>query len=256
MNLRVVLVDDEPLARERLIRLLGNEEGVEIVAECGDGASAVDAVSQHKPNLLLLDIQMPGMDGFDVVHALDPKALPSIVFVTAYDQHAVRAFEARALDYLLKPVSRARLRETLVRARERLQTATPSQSQSLPQALLDFLAERESTAGRVRRLLVRNGERISFVRAEDVDWIEAAGNYALLHTGRESHIIRETMSALEAQLPVDTFLRVSRSAILNLRRVRELQSLAPGEHIAILADGQRVPITRSLREVEDRLRFV
>lgn len=256
MNLRVVLVDDEPLARERLIRLLGNEDGVELVAECGDGASALDAVSQHKPNLLLLDIQMPGMDGFDVVHALDPKALPSIVFVTAYDQHAVRAFEARALDYLLKPVSRARLRETLVRARERLQAATPPQSQSLPQALLDFLAERETTAGRVRRLLVRNGERISFVRAEDVDWIEAAGNYALLHTGRESHIIRETMSALEAQLPVDTFLRVSRSAILNLRRVRELQSLAPGEHIAILTDGQRVPITRSLREVEDRLRFV
>ena len=254
MNLRVVLVDDEPLARERLTRLLGNEEGVEIVAECGDGSTAVDAVKKQKPNLLLLDIQMPGMDGFDVVHALDPKTLPSIVFVTAYDQHAVRAFEARALDYLLKPVSRTRLREALARARERLQVATPAQV--LPQALIDLLAEREATAGRVRRLLVRNGERISFVRAEDVDWIEAAGNYALLHTGRESHIIRETMSALESQLPADTFLRVSRSAILNLRRVRELQSLAPGEHVAILTDGQRVPITRSLREVEDRLRFV
>jgi two-component system, LytTR family, response regulator len=253
MSLRIVLADDEPLARERLRRLLSREDGVELVAECEDGASTVEAVRQHTPNLLLLDIQMPGMDGFDVVHALDPKNSPSIVFVTAYDQHAVRAFEARALDYLLKPVSRARLNETLTRARERIATAPPA---LLPQALLDLLAEREASVGRVRRLAVRNGERISFIRAEDVDWIEAAGNYALLHTGRDNHIIRETMSALEAQLPPDVFLRVSRSAILNLRRVRELQSIAPGEHVAILSEGQRVPITRSLRDIEERLRFV
>jgi two-component system LytT family response regulator len=204
--------------------------------------------------LVLLDVQMPGMDGFEVLRALDQKRLPAIVFVTAYDQHAVRAFEARALDYLLKPTSRARLSEALRRARERL--AANSAADTVPQALRDFLAEREATAGRVRRLVVRTGERITFVSADEIDWIEAAGNYVVLHVGKQTHILRDTMNALEAQLPGDSFLRVSRSAILNLRRVKELQSVMPGEHVAILVEGQRVAITRSLREVEERLRFV
>jgi two-component system, LytTR family, response regulator len=253
MKLRVVIVDDEPLARERLRRLLKSETDVEVVVECGDGPAAVEAVREHSPDLVLLDVQMPGMDGFEVLRALDQKRLPAIVFVTAYDQHAVRAFEARALDYLLKPTSRARLSEALSRARERL---AANSADTVPQALRDFLAEREATAGRVRRLVVRTGERITFVSADEIDWIEAAGNYVILHVGKQTHILRDTMSGLEAQLPGDSFLRVSRSAILNLRRVKELQSVMPGEHVAILVDGQRVAITRSLREVEERLRFV
>jgi two-component system LytT family response regulator len=253
MKLRVLIVDDEPLARERMRRLLEADGDIEILAECGDGPSAVEAVGQHQPDLLFLDIQMPGMDGFGVVRALGTQKAPQVVFVTAFDQHAVRAFEERALDYLLKPVSKARLKETLARARERMTADTQGK---LPAALLDLLASRESAGSKVRQLAVRTPERTIFVRSEDVDWVEAAGNYAVLHVGKDTHIIRETMSSLETQLPAEVFLRVSRSAIINLRRVRELQALMPGEHVAILTSGQRVPLTRNIREVEERLRFV
>ena len=253
MKLRIVITDDEPLARERLSRLLKSEPDAEVVAECADGPSAIEAVREQKIDVLLLDVQMPGMDGFEVVRALGPKHLPAVIFVTAFDQHAVRAFETRAIDYLLKPASRSRLREALDRVRERLAKSSGS---GVTQELLDLLAEREAGASRVRRLAVRSGERVVFVPAEQVDWIEAAGNYVVIHAGKENHIMRDTMAALEADLPAGMFLRVSRSAIVNLRRVRELQSIAPGEHVAILGDGQRVPMTRSLREVEERLRFV
>ncbi len=249
--MKIIIVDDEPLARERLRRLLSGQPDVEVCALCGDGPSAVEAVRRHAPDLLLLDVQMPGMDGFETLQALGSACLPAVVFVTGFDQHAVRAFEARALDYLLKPTSRERLAEALARVREKL--AAQDASPRLPQALLDLLAER-TAAPRARRLAVRTGERTVFIAAADVDWVEAAGNYAILHVGKSTHIIRETMGSLEEQLPTKTFLRVSRSAILNLGRVRELQSIAPGEHVAILLDNQRVPMTRSLREIEERLR--
>lgn len=252
MKMKAVIVDDEALARARLRRLLSSEADVEIVAECADGVAALEAVKEHVPDLLLLDVQMPEMDGFDVVRNLDTARLPAIVFVTAYDQHAVKAFEARALDYLLKPTSQARLQEALARARERMRASPGS---ALPQSLLELLAEREAATNRPRRLAVRSGERTSFVVTNDVDWFEAAGNYVVLHVGKETHIVRETMSALETQLAGGPFLRVSRSAILNLQRVKELQSITAGEHVAILHDGQKVAITRSVREIEERLRF-
>jgi two-component system LytT family response regulator len=251
MRLRVVTVDDEPLARERLRRLLRGDREVEIVAECGDGRAAVDAVREYTPDLLFLDVQMPGMDGFEVLRTLDPERLPAVVFVTGFDQHAVRAFEARALDYLLKPTTRPRLEETLSRARARLSASAPP---AVPQPLLDLLAERSGTC--LRRFSIRNGERVTFVSTHDVDWIEAAGNYVVLHAGKTTHILRETMTALEAQLPRDTFLRISRSAILNLHRIQELQTVTPTEHVAILTDGQRIAMTRSIREVEERVRFL
>ena len=218
--------------------------------------AAVEAVRAHTPDLLLLDVQMPGMDGFETLRALDADRLPEVVFVTGFDQHAVRAFEARALDYLLKPTTRARLIKSLNRVREKL--AATSATPALSQALLDLLAERAALAStpRVRRLAFRTGERVVFVAVEDVERVEAAGNYAILHVGRVTHILRETMGSLEGQLAGETFLRVSRSTILNLRRVQELQSVAPGENVAVLTDGQRVPMTRSLREVEERLRGV
>ena len=193
------------------------------------GSAAIEAVRQHGPDVLLLDVQMPGMDGFEVVRALGGiDKPPALVFVTAYDQHAVRAFEARAIDYLLKPTRQARLHEALERARERL---SDRGREAMPQALLDLLAERDAAASRLRRIAVRNGERVTFVVTEEIDWIEAAGNYVLLHAGKENHIVRETLTALEAQLP-DAFFRVSRSAILNLRRIRELQSVTSGEYVA------------------------
>jgi two-component system LytT family response regulator len=252
--MKVVVVDDEPLARARLRRLLSNHPDVEIVAECEDGPSAVQAVRKLTPDVVFLDVQMPGMDGFETLGSLNLERLPAVVFVTGFDQHAVRAFEARALDYLLKPTTRERLAESLARVREKL-SATEFRAQ-FPQAILDLLAERKPADGaaKVRRLAVRTGERVIFVPAEDVDWVEAAGNYAILHLGKVTHILRETMSSLEEQLSSQTFLRVSRSSILNLRRVKELQSIALGEHVAILQDGQRVPVTRSIREVEEKLR--
>jgi len=249
MRLRVIIVDDERIARRRLRRLLEREADFEIVAEAGDGVSAVKAVHKYAPDLILLDVQMPGMNGFEVIDALGVEQAPATVFITAYDQHAIRAFESHALDYLLKPVSPERFAKMLARARERF--ASPW---SKPQALLDLIAERKAATARAARLVVRIGDRTVFIAPEEVDWVEAAGNYALLHLGKQTHILRQTMSTLEAELLAWSFLRVSRSAILNLRRVQELRYVAPGEHVAILNDGQRVTITRSMREVEDRLR--
>jgi len=243
MKISTLLVDDEALGRERLRTLLAAEPDIEITAECADGPAAVAAIRKYKPDLVFLDIQMPGMDGFEVLHSLGAKKLPAVVFVTAYDEHALRAFDARALDYLLKPASRARLRQALDRVRAQLA------SNSGDAALRDLLATRP------RRIGIRAGERIVYIAVEEIDWVEAAGNYVILHAGSENHIQRETLGALESQLPPEHFLRVSRSAILNLRRVKELQAVAPGEHMAILRDNQRLAITRSLREVEERLRF-
>jgi two-component system, LytTR family, response regulator len=244
MKIRTLIVDDERIARQRLRRLLAKEDDVEIVAECADGAATVEAVREHKPDLLLLDIQMPDMDGFDVLDAFDPSNQPVIVFVTAFDQHAVHAFETCALDYLLKPVSPIRLMKALERVRYYLDNS---------KEYLDRVSQ-ESALPHPRRFSVRSGQRTSFIAPEEIDWIEADGNYAILHVGAQNHLLRETMSALETQLPDQDFVRVGRSAILHLNRVREVQSAAGGRHFAILNDGQRVPLTRSVREISKRLR--
>lgn len=249
MKMRVLIVDDEPLARDRLRRFLAGNDQVEIVGECADGKAAVEAVKQQTPDVLLLDVQMPGMDGFGVLRELDSAAMPEVVFVTGHDEHAVKAFEARAIDYLLKPTSKVRLLEALRRVSERMTSA----KHSLPQPLLDLLRERKSG---VKRLSIRDGDRVLFVPTEEIDWLEAAGNYVVLHVGTACHIQRETMSAMEEQLPGDVFYRASRSAIINLRRVKELVTVAVGDYLAVLQDGQKIPITRSLREIEERLRFV
>jgi two-component system LytT family response regulator len=250
MKLRVIIVDDERMARTRLRRMLEKDSEVEIVAECEEGQAAVDAVRAHSPDLILLDIQMPGVDGFAVLEALGPERTPEVVFITAYDEHAIRAFEEHALDYLMKPVAPERFTKMLARVRERRTQAHRGQD-----PLMEMVAQRKAE-GRNTRLVVRSGERTTFVAPEEIDWIEAAGNYAILHLGKRTHILRETMNALESQLPGEMFCRVSRSAILNLRRVKQLQSLPAGEHVAMLEDGQRIPISRSLREVEERLKYV
>ncbi len=246
MKLRTVIVDDERIARSRLRRMLEKEDDVEIVAECPDGPSAVRAVEEHSPDVLLLDIHMSGMDGFDVLDALRPEQHPVVIFITAYDEHAVRAFDACALDYLLKPTSPERLAKALRRARERL----ASRSAGSP---LVLSPEPVVGTNHPRRFTVRSGGRVSFVAHEEIDWIEAAGNYAILHVGNLNHMVRETMSRLEEQLSAEAFLRVSRSVIVNLRRVKELYTSPQGEHAAVLTNGQRVPVTKSLREIADRL---
>ena len=242
VELRTLIVDDEPLARHRLRRMLGQHPGIEMVGECADGIAALRAVQECRPDLILLDIQMPGVDGFGVVEGLLPGSLPIVVFVTAFDQHAIHAFEACALDYLLKPVSPARLAKMISRARKHLsvvKSAPPAQAS-------------EINAPTEKKFLVRSGQRTSIVSPQEIDWIEADGNYAILHAGGRNHLLRSTMSALETSLPV-TFLRASRFSILNLRRVKEIQSVG-GTHFAIMSDDTKAPLTCSIREVQERLR--
>jgi len=250
MKIRTLLVDDEPLGRDRIRTLLASEPDIEIVGEAEDGESAVERIATLKPDLVFLDIQMPGLDGFGVLRQLKGH-VPLVVFVTAYDQHAIRAFDEHALDYLLKPARPARLKDAVQRARERLASATPI---ALPPQLLELLNQRSAERPKVTRFPVRTNERTTFVKVSTVDWIEAAGNYVILHVGKETHILRDTLAALEEQLPPN-FLRVSRSAVINLDRVRELQSMTAGEHIVLLQDGRQIPMTRGIREVEERLRF-
>ena len=260
MKIRAVVADDEPLARARLRALLAKEPDVQLVAECADGDAAVAAVREHRPDVLFLDVQMPGKDGFGVLAALAGDPMPQVVFVTAFDQHALKAFDARAIDYLLKPFKQSRFHEALARVRERV-ALTPASGDDLARQLRDLLAEARPAAAAapapaqtLHRLAVKVNERTLFVRVPDIDYLESAGNYAVLHCGKENHVIRETMATLEAQLPPG-FLRISRSVIVNLDRVKELQSMTAGEHVVVLRDGRTLAMTRGLREVEEKLRF-
>lgn len=251
MKLTAILVDDEPLARERIRTLLAAESDITLLAECATGAEAVDAVRRQKPDLLFLDIQMPEMDGFGVLRALHAP-LPVVIFVTAFDEHAVRAFEAQALDYLLKPFKPARFRAALARARDQLARHQPD---DVSQKLLALLESRNATANYLTRVAVRDRERVHFVKTADVDWLEASGNYVILHVGRENFVLRETLTALESQLSPKEFLRLSRSAIVNLNRVQHVEPAFNDEHVVVLAGGTRLPMTRGVRELQERLKF-
>lgn len=231
-------MDDEPLANQRLRRLLGNEPDIEIVRECHDGPSAIEACRTLRPALLFLDIGMPVMDGFAVLAGLAGEMPPAVIFVTAYDEHALRAFDARALDYLLKPAARPRLQQALERVRLHLRGRQPAG---------------RPAAGEHQRIPVRTGGREIFVPTASIEWIEAASNYVVLHTAAETHIVRETLAGVEASLSPEAFQRVSRSAIVNLSAVREIEASGPEEHVAVLASGARVPLRRGLRELKERL---
>jgi len=237
MSLRAVIVDDEPVARRRLRTLLRAEPEVEVVEECSDGEQAVAAVRRHRPDLMFLDVQMPGMDGFEVVEALGIDC-PATLFVTAYDRYALKAFEVHAVDYLLKPFDRARLRRALAHVRA-LDRSGPEGSQSLHELAASVAASRP-----LRRIVVRGGGRVVFVRTDEVDWIEATGHYLRLHVGRESHLVRETMAALESRLDPGRFARIHRSTIVNLERVKEMRSSFHGEYEVALRDGTRLQCSR------------
>ena len=248
MKARVVIADDEPLARERLRDLLRREPDVEVVAEAGDGRAALEAITQHNPDLVFLDVQMPEMTGFEVVEQLE--TLPAVVFVTAYDQFAVKAFEVHAVDYVLKPVDAERLKTALRRALERVRGGQTADLNSKMQSLL---SEIRPEPRQLDRIAVKTGNRVLLLKADDIDWVEAADNYVVLHVGNENHMQRSTIAAMEEKLPQDKFVRISRSAIVNVDRIKELQPLFHGEYVVILRNGARLTLSRTHRDKLGRL---
>ena len=250
MKIQVLIVDDEPLARERIRKLLQKEADLEIIGECADGSEAVAAIRKQRPDLVFLDVQMPELDGFGVLEQLEPGPIPVVVFVTAHDRFALRAFEVHALDYLLKPFDAERFRNALERARDRVQGR---QTGELSHRISELLADLRTGAKKQDRLAVKTGGKILFLRMAEIEWIEAADNYVNLHLGSEAHLHRETMAALEEKLPADKFMRISRSTIVNLERIRELQPLFHGEYAVIMRNGTRLTLTRSHRDKLQRL---
>jgi two-component system LytT family response regulator len=252
-KIRTLIVDDEPLARQRIAMLLKEEPDIEVLGECGTGAEALAVIRRDSPDLLFLDVQMPEMDGFAMLAAVPPSQLPAVIFVTAFDQHALRAFEVEALDYLLKPFTTARFRETVQRARARL--AIRPKDESLAKALMALAGRSPTGNNYLTRLSVKTPGRIIFIKTAQITCIESAGNYVAVLVGKETHIVRDTINALEERLDPEKFLRISRSAIVNLDGIKELLPHAQGQHTVVLHNGKRLTMTRGLREVEKALKF-
>ena len=250
-KIRTLIVDDEPLARERLASLLSAEQDIELVGQCRDGEEAVAAIHDHSPALVFLDVQMPQMNGFEVIEAVGTDQMPLVVFVTAYDQHALKAFQVRALDYLLKPFDRERFAEALQRARAQIER---EETGDLGRRLMALVKDLRRDQPRAERLVVKSGGRLFFLRADEIDWVEAAGNYVRLHVGSTAHLLRETMNAIEGRLDSEKFFRIHRSRIVNVERIQELQPWLNGEYAVLLRTGTRLTLSRGYREkLQDRL---
>ena len=251
-KIKTLLVDDEPLARSNLRVLLKDDADVEVVGEARNGTEALSAIRQHSPDLVFLDIQMPEMDGFGVLENIEAEQMPVIVFVTAFDRYALRAFEFHALDYLLKPFDDARFEKALRQAKQQVEQRD---IKDLSHRLIALLAGRDAAATEqpvkanyLTRLLIKSSGRVSFLKTEDVDWIGAEDYYIKLHVGRKNHLLRETMNEMEAKLDPSMFIRVHRSSIVNIDRIRELQQHFNGEYIVVLKDGTELKLSRSRRE--------
>ena len=250
------IVDDEELARRGIRSRLAARDDIRIVAECASGREAVDAIAEHAPDLVFLDVQMPGLDGFDVIEDIGPERMPVVIFVTAYDEHALRAFDVHALDYLLKPIDEARLHEAIDRAKARLDQRRSSQLGDRLAALLDGVSSGERSgddaSGEItERFVIKTGGRVTFVDADAIDWVEAAGDYVRLHTSEKVHLLRETMSGMEDRLDPDRFLRIHRSTIINTERLRELRPYGNSEYIVVLDDGTELKLSRTYRDALD-----
>lgn len=249
-TLRALIVDDEPLARTHLRTLLSADSEVEIIGEAGNGLDAVAAIRAESPDLVFLDIQMPELDGFGVVQALDPAALPVLVFITAHDEYALNAFRVHALDYLLKPVDRTRFYETLARAKALVRNGHGRADNSRMLGLLERIASRQQQG---ERLAVKVQGRIIFLKLQEIDWIEAVDNHVRIHVGGQAHLVRDTMTRLESRLPPSKFLRIHRSTIVNAGRIKELQPWFQGDYVVILHDGTQLTSGRSYRANIQRL---
>jgi two-component system LytT family response regulator len=241
-------VDDEPLARSNLSVLLTRDAEIEIVSECGSGAEALAMIRDAKPDLLFLDVQMPECDGFDVLELIGKDLPPAVVFVTAYDQYALRAFEAGALDYLLKPFDNARFELALSRAKQKIRLGDRSENRT------GNVRTEKARPRKLDRVVIRSAGEVSFVKVSEIDWIEAADYYACLHVGSKSHLLRRSMSELEEDLDPAIFCRVHRSSIVNLDRVRGLKLGEDGEYEVLLENGARVRLSRRYRkQLQERM---
>jgi two-component system LytT family response regulator len=243
-DIRTIIADDEPLGRKKLRILLAEEPGIHIVAECPDGPKTIAALRDYEPDLLLLDIQMPGADGFEILESVPPDRLPVVVFTTAYDQYALRAFEAHALDYLLKPFDQERLHRAIERARLEILKAKDSQVAS---RILDFLNEAKAKSPAEKRLVIKAGGRVVFLDLEEIEWVEAAANYVKLNVGKESYLLRERIGRVSERLDPAQFVRIHRSVIVNVGKIKELHPCNSGEYIVVLKNGKELSCSRGYR---------
>lgn len=253
MSIGVLVVDDEPIARHAIVRLLRDDPQIEILGECGDGASAVARIRHLSPDLVFLDIQMPAMGGLDVVAEIGAERMPATVFVTAYEQYAVRAFDANAVDYLVKPFSRERFLATLRRAKARVSATGVDSTQTASLQLLQAIEELRQRKDYLERIPVRVDEQVVLIAVDDIVWIKANRNAAQLHVGADTYEVRETMANLAARLDPRHFARVHRSAIVNMRRVRSIQPWFNGYHVVLLDTGQKLRMSRYQHESFMRL---
>jgi len=245
VKIRTLIVDDEPLARDRVRRFLRDEKEIELIGECGNGTDAVKTIKSEKPDLVFLDIQMPEKTGFEVIKSLGNAALPTVIFVTAYDQYALQAFEVHALDYLLKPFNKDRFQVAVTRAREHIESRRRG---DLDERLVSLIEGLGTEKKYLERLVVKTVGRVFFLKTEEIDYIEAAGNYLKLHVGRESHMIRETMNGIEVKLDPSQFMRIHRSTVVNVDRIKELHPMFSGDYSVILRDGTELALSRNYRE--------
>jgi two-component system LytT family response regulator len=247
-QITAIIVDDEPLARRIILRYLGNDPEIKVIEQCGGGLSALELVHQLQPDLLFLDVQMPGMNGFEMLQSLEGDKLPFVIFVTAYDEFAIQAFEVHALDYLLKPFDEERFKKALQHAKSRIRLLYQSQFMEHVSALLSEFrdtARRNTENVYPARIEIRSAGHVCYVDVQDVDWIEAADNYVVFHTPSGSHLMRESMSRIQTLVNPEKFIRVHRSAIINLDRVSELKSTTFGSRVVVLENGREVRVSRS-----------
>ena len=244
-KIRALIVDDEPLARRRIKSLLAHDQSVEVIGECSDGYKAITSISELTPDLVFLDVQMPAIDGFEVIKTIGAEQMPTVIFVTAYDQYALKAFEVNALDYLLKPFDRKRFQKTLERAKAMIRGL---QNGNVNNQLLSLLGDLRREQKTPDRFIIKSGGRVVFLRVEEIDWMSTVGNYVRLQVGRDSHLMRETMTGMESKLDPVRFMRIHRSTIVNLDRIKEMQPWAKGEYVVILRDGTRLIMSRRYRE--------
>src|SRR6266478_6988989 len=243
--IRALIADDEALARKFICRMLKDDHDVEIVSECSNGKETVAMIRKQNPDLVFLDVQMPEMDGFAVLEAIRIERMPEIIFATAYEQYAIRAFELHALDYLLKPFDQARFKEAIKHAKERFRSLRQNDGRMQISALLDSI---KSKPQYLDRLVIKAGGRITFLSTREINWVEADDKYVHLHTGKANPMVRQTLSAMEAQLDPARFRRVHRSAIVNVERIAELQPLFSGEYSILLQDGTKLTLSRNYKD--------